>query len=117
MAVIQNITGPQTCIVDCLSLFVANLLYGVGNTTLSAQVVAQMVLERGRDLLVAMEKRKDLFFLVVTNEVGLGIVPDNATTRLYRDMLGEINQEFANKACAVWLCCVGQAIELKAKSI
>ena len=49
----------------------------------------------------------------MTNEVGAGIVPENALARLYRDIAGLTNQAFARAAEAVYLTVSGMAINLK----
>ena len=52
--------------------------------------------------------------MVVTNEVGLGIVPANALARAYRDVLGAVNVTFANFAERSLLMVAGRALELTA---
>ena len=49
----------------------------------------------------------------VTNEVGLGIIPDNAAARLYRDLLGRCNQVMAGAADSVILMVSGLPLTLK----
>lgn len=51
--------------------------------------------------------------LVVTNEVGLGIVPENALARRYRDLLGFANARLAREADAVYLMVAGLPLKLK----
>ncbi len=65
------------------------------------------VFEEIAKVLSAIEKRQDINFLAVTNEVGSGIVPENALARSYRDLLGETNQTVAAAAHAVFLMCSG----------
>ena len=52
--------------------------------------------------------------VVVTNEVGLGIVPANALARVYRDVLGAVNVTFADCAERSLLMVAGRALELTA---
>ena len=51
--------------------------------------------------------------LVVTNEVGLGIVPPYALGRIYRDVLGLVNQRLAVAAQRVYLMIAGLAVDIK----
>jgi adenosylcobinamide kinase/adenosylcobinamide-phosphate guanylyltransferase len=51
---------------------------------------------------------------VVSNEVGLGLVPDTPLGRVYRDLLGHANQVLAAHAQAVYFMVAGLAVEVKA---
>lgn len=83
------------CLLDCLSTFVTNHL-------VSGKKPSQ-VLSRVRLLLNTLHRSGNTS-LVVTNEVGLGIVPDHPLGRMFRDLLGEVNQEAAKKADEVhWM--------------
>jgi adenosylcobinamide kinase/adenosylcobinamide-phosphate guanylyltransferase len=104
------------CLIDCLSLFVSNLLLQ-GDQTLDSQVVRQhleqRVLSEIDELLKAIKKRQDLAFIVVTNEVGMAVVPENHLARSFRDMLGLTNQRFAHTADEVHICFAGLNLRLK----
>lgn len=103
----------QTCIIDCISLLVSNILLktnGEGTRMLEARVE---VLKEITRVLAAMKERPKTQFLAVTNEVGSGIVPENALARSYRDLLGETNQLVAASAHRVFLCCAGIHIHIK----
>ena len=52
-------------------------------------------------------------FIVVSNEVGLGLVPNTSLGRLYRDLLGQANQTLAARADAVYFMVAGLAMEIK----
>jgi adenosyl cobinamide kinase/adenosyl cobinamide phosphate guanylyltransferase len=54
--------------------------------------------------------------IFVTNEVGLGVVPENALARRYRDLLGRANQTIAARAGTVTLLCCGIPLHLKVKT-
>lgn len=77
------------CLLDCLPTFVTNHL-------LAGRRPPQ-ILSRVRRLLDALQKSESVS-LVVTNEVGLGVVPDHRLGRMFRDLLGEVNQEAAKRA-------------------
>jgi adenosylcobinamide kinase/adenosylcobinamide-phosphate guanylyltransferase len=101
------------CIIDCLSLYVSNLLLkdvGGRGSTGSAEASID---KAGELLLGAIGSRSSTHFIVVTNEVGWGIVPENDLARIYRDLLGVTNQRFARAARHAWLCCAGLQLKLK----
>ncbi len=91
-------------ILDCLPTFITNLL-------LEKQSSAQ-VLIRVRSLLRACRK-PGLSAVFVTNEVGLGIVPDHPLGREFRDLLGRVNQEAAAAADRVYFMVSGIPMRLK----
>ena len=103
----------QTCIIDCLSLLVSNILLKTnGEGIRFPEARTQVMAEIGK-VLEAMERRRQISFVAVTNEVGSGIVPENALARSYRDLLGETNQIAAQAANAVFLMCAGLKLQLK----
>ena len=61
--------------------------------------------------LASLDPRKTL--IVITNEVGLGIVPAYPLGRLYRDTLGLVNQRLAEAAGRVYLLIAGIAVDIK----
>ena len=50
--------------------------------------------------------------IAISNEVGLGIVPDNSLARQYRDILGRINQQWARASATSLFLVAGKAIQL-----
>jgi adenosylcobinamide kinase / adenosylcobinamide-phosphate guanylyltransferase len=91
----------EVVVLDCLSLWVANLM-------LSGLAEAAILEEAAQ---VSSSQRKRL--IVVSNEVGFGIVPDNALARTYRDVLGRVNQTFAVTASEAHLLVSGLPLRLK----
>jgi adenosylcobinamide kinase/adenosylcobinamide-phosphate guanylyltransferase len=80
---------PGLVIIDCLTLWTSNLLW--------ADRTDEEVHERTADAVQAATVfAGDV--VVVTNEVGLGIVPDNELARRYRDIHGRVNQQFVARA-------------------
>jgi adenosylcobinamide kinase/adenosylcobinamide-phosphate guanylyltransferase len=91
---------------DCVTLWVSNLLLAEGATWESA--VAEL------DALLAWYRAAQSHLIVVSNEVGLGLVPPDAVSRVYREWLGWFNQRFAAQADRVYLMVAGLAIDVKA---
>ncbi|CAN5389136.1 bifunctional adenosylcobinamide kinase/adenosylcobinamide-phosphate guanylyltransferase [soil metagenome] len=112
-----QISAPKTlCLIDCLSLFVSNLMLSMPYTIESSGVRRELeenILSEVEELLTAISERQDLSFIVVTNEVGSGIVPDNNLARSYRDLLGIANQKFAARAEKVFVAISGLGLQLK----
>lgn len=95
------VAADRVVLVDCLTLWASNLL-------LAGHDIEG---ETGR-LLSAMARAAGPLILV-TNEVGLGIVPDNALARRFRDVAGEINQRVAAAAREVVALHAGLPLRLK----
>ena len=102
-------------VVDCLTLLVSNALLALPDP-FDANAAATAVQDEVSALLHACHS-STATFIVVSNEVGLGLVPDNALGRLYRDLLGHANQAVARQANAVYLMVAGLAIDVKALAI
>ncbi|MCC7528111.1 MAG: bifunctional adenosylcobinamide kinase/adenosylcobinamide-phosphate guanylyltransferase [Candidatus Melainabacteria bacterium] len=112
-AILNLAPGKQTCIIDCLSLLVSNLLLKVNGEGTRLPEARSQVSEEIARVLSSIEKRQEINFLAVTNEVGSGIVPENPLARSYRDLLGETNQTVAGAAHSVFLMCSGLKLKLK----
>lgn len=91
-------------LLDCLSLWVNNLMLW--------EWADDQILGAADDLVDAAKARTGLS-IFVTNEVGLGIVPDNALARRYRDLLGWVNQRAAAASAEAYLLVSGLPLHLK----
>jgi len=105
-AVIECGKSFDLLLVDCLTLWTSNLLGAEGGNP-------QRILARAERLCDALQ-RTAAGVVLVSNEVGGGIVPDSETARLYRDLLGGINQGVAAVADFVLLMVAGYPITVKA---
>ncbi len=106
--------GDETgCVLfDCLTVYMANLMYGKGAP--EGEFLARCEYVLGEiDKLLAAAKNTGKTVVFVTNEVGGGIVPENKVAREYRDLAGWVNQKVADAADAVYLCVCGQAVDVK----
>ncbi len=106
----QHVDGSMTVLVDCLSLYVSNLLLD-STAECSEECVEQAILKDISDLLRLLERAAEA--VVVSNEVGLSIVPENALARLYRDILGRVNQAVALWADEAYFVVSGIPMSLK----
>lgn len=96
---------------DCLTLYTSNLLLS-DNTPADREARFQYIMEEIDKLLHSSHKSQSTI-LFVTNEVGMGIVPENALAREYRDIAGIVNQKIAACADEVYLVICGLPVELK----
>ncbi len=92
-------------ILDCLSLLVSNWLFYEEANEARLQ-------ERTLQLVQALQETKH-HVVVVSNEVGQGIVPGDELSRRYRDALGILNQQVAQRADAVYVVFAGMAVDVK----
>lgn len=98
-------TAPlDILLIDCLSLWVSNMLL--------ADYTPDQMLEQTHKLLAVLVQR-EAASLLVSNEVGMGIVPDNALARQYRDALGWVNQACASASHEAYLLVSGLPLQLK----
>ncbi len=108
--------APDRCILlDCLSLWVSNRLLSLGEAPELAEVnelERQLISELGELISLASIRGADT--IVVSNEVGSGVVPPSALGRAYRDLLGRVNQSISASANRAWLLVAGRALELPA---
>jgi adenosylcobinamide kinase/adenosylcobinamide-phosphate guanylyltransferase len=110
---VSDIIGRHTgeadiVIIDCITMLVANtMLQGHGEAP-----TEELALKEIEALTDQMDKLKATLILV-SNEVGLGIVPDNELGRRYRDCLGRANQILAQHADEVYLVVAGMPLRLK----
>ncbi|MGE5484761.1 MAG: bifunctional adenosylcobinamide kinase/adenosylcobinamide-phosphate guanylyltransferase [Ignavibacteriales bacterium] len=114
---------PSAVIVDCLTVLVSNLLlrdlWLTEDDREMDDSLATLLENRGEECLAAVREMLeearlgDLYTLMVTNELGLGLVPEYPAARVYRDVVGRVNQAVANEADEVWLVCSGIPVRLK----
>lgn len=91
-------------IIDCLTLFISNLL--------SEGLEDNDIEDRIKKMLEILETAK-CKSTIVSNEVGLGIVPDNQLGRRFRDLAGKINQMVTHKASDVFFMVSGLPLKVK----
>jgi adenosylcobinamide kinase / adenosylcobinamide-phosphate guanylyltransferase len=99
-------TPPAPAVVlDCVTLWVSNLLLAEGATWEGA--AAEL------DALLEWYRAGQSHLIVVSNEVGLGLVPPDPISRAYREWLGWFNQRLAAEADQVYLAVAGLLVDVK----
>jgi adenosylcobinamide kinase/adenosylcobinamide-phosphate guanylyltransferase len=100
-ATLSGDAADQPCLVDCLTLWLSNLMH------------AERDIARETSALVDALSKRSAPCIMVSNEVGLGIVPDNALARRFRDEAGWLNQRIAADADCVVFVAAGLPMTLK----
>lgn len=110
----KSSTGPRVAVLDCITLLVSNVLFAGGTdpdgedeAALNARVAAEI------DDLLAAQRALACPLIVVSNEVGLGIVPGNRISRLYRDLIGRANRRLVAAADHAVFLVAGIPLDLK----
>ena len=101
--IVENITDVDCLLVDCLGMWVTNLLCGEQTADVENSLA---------HLLRAVESFPGAV-IMVSNEVGWGLVPENKLARQFRDMLGWVNQAVAQAADEVVLLVAGCPLPVK----
>jgi adenosylcobinamide kinase/adenosylcobinamide-phosphate guanylyltransferase len=105
---LKQASEARIVIVDCLTLFVSNWIMRHEDEHECEQIVRRTT----RNFLAVARTRQQTI-ICVSNEVGLGVVPDTNLGRVFRDLLGRVNQEFAAAADEVYLIIAGLPLRLK----
>jgi adenosylcobinamide kinase/adenosylcobinamide-phosphate guanylyltransferase len=95
-------------LVDCLGTWLTRLVDDAGLWDAPADDVARYVDERTTEAVAALGQT----VVLVTNEVGLGVVPEHRSGRLFRDLLGTVNQRFGATCDEVHLVVAGRVLRL-----
>jgi adenosylcobinamide kinase/adenosylcobinamide-phosphate guanylyltransferase len=102
--VIRGDTTHDVILIDCLTLWLTNHLLAVADS--------EAVLRQLDGLVVALGERRG-HVIIVTNEVGLGIVPDSELGRQFRDLAGAAHQRLSRQADEVYFAMLGTMLRLK----
>jgi adenosyl cobinamide kinase/adenosyl cobinamide phosphate guanylyltransferase len=100
---LRGLAANEFAVVDCLSLWVSNLLEHEDAEAIEALAAETAALAAGHTG----------GCVAVSNEVGMGIVPDNALARSYRDVLGRVNAIWAEAADEALLAVSGRVLRLE----
>ena len=103
-AILENSPKADVMLVDCLTLWVSNLLMETDDEKQLEEMISQLIdtLEKATGPIV-----------LVSNEVGTGIVPENKLARQYRDIMGLVNQAVAKTAGKVIWMVAGIPVTVK----
>lgn len=96
--------GHDVVVVDCLTIWISNLLVG--------GAPAEMVQARVGDLVAVLARRRS-HVVIVSNEVGMGLVPETPLGRLFRDLTGQAHRRIAAVADEIYLAAMGVVLRLR----
>lgn len=106
----------EAILLECITTLITNILFSAGKeaeierwdfAALEVEVNAEI------DALIDACRRCPSPVVLVTNEVGMGIVPENRLARHFRDIAGRVNQKLAQAADDVWLVVSGIGVKIK----
>ena len=100
----------ETVLIDCLTLWLNNLMY---ETSQKVKVLDEDRVQEITERLIHAASEHPGEVIMVTNEVGQGIVPENKTARLYRDLIGRCNQCVGVAADQVYLVSCGIPVQIQ----
>ncbi len=92
-------------LLDCITLWISNLLHYERNFDQETEAFFEV--------LKAFQAHERSWLILVSNEIGLGIVPENSLARKYRDLVGYVNQRISALADEVYFIVAGLSIPLK----
>jgi len=117
--IISDISKKSDVILlDCITILVANLMFDFEEIDYEKCSYAEVdkiesyIKDQINKLIIAIKNSK-IKAILVTNELGMGIVPENRLSRIYRDIAGRINQQIAREADEVYFLVSGIEMKLK----
>lgn len=112
---LSDFTHSKNILLECLTLFINNCLFDkdIDWDKIDSNSKKEIEEEIFRDLKDLLELTKNKNLVIVTNEVGLGIVPDNSLAIFYRDLSGRLNQYLAQQADQVYMTVSGIPLKIK----
>ncbi|HEY7063245.1 MAG TPA: bifunctional adenosylcobinamide kinase/adenosylcobinamide-phosphate guanylyltransferase [Chloroflexota bacterium] len=110
-AIAAALGAARVVLLDCIGMLVTNVLLAEGEVGNAAGR-----LERATRELVALVAERNVQFIVVSAEGGLGLVPLSPLGRRYLDLLGDANQRLAAEAARVYLVVAGLAVDLRRRA-
>ena len=116
--IMTHVGDAEVVVIDCITLLVSNILLigedgeEAGADQIDYASAEARVVNEVRSLIRCVDSARATF-IVVSNEVGMGLVPPYPSGRLYRDLLGKANQLLAQRADDVYLMIAGIPWQLK----
>ncbi|MBZ2174540.1 bifunctional adenosylcobinamide kinase/adenosylcobinamide-phosphate guanylyltransferase [Schnuerera sp. xch1] len=116
-SLISALGEEKNYLLDCITILTSNIMFDM---TKDEEFIGYQLQQKVEDkiykelytLIKAIENKKHNLVLV-TNEVGYSLVPDNHISRVFRDIQGRINQKIAALSHEVYLVCCGIPVKIK----
>ena len=107
-AKLRELSGFDVVVVDCLTLWLSNLLL---SDAFEGEVLKRV------DALAQVLERRAFHTILVTNEVGMGVVPESALGRAFRDLAGLAHQRLSGIADDIYLAALGVVLRLRPQPV
>ena len=109
--------NAQTALLDCITIMIANLMLDSGidfdNCSMEEIDGLEISIKKETEVLLQQIKITNKTFIIVTNEIGMGLVPNNKLGNYYRDIVGRINANIARQAESVYFTVSGIPQKIK----
>lgn len=112
----DGLSGEEKYVLfDSLGVFVSNIMFSKTADDLSGKSIEETILVVRKELekLLDWARENDKELVIVTDEVGMSIIPESKVARVYRDLIGTINKEVAAKCDRAYFVCMGLEVRLK----
>lgn len=112
----DGLSGEEKYVLfDSLGVFVSNIMFSKTADELSDKSIEETILVVRKELeeLLDWARENDKELVIVTDEVGMSIIPESKVARVYRDLIGTINKEVAAKCDRAYFVCMGLEVRLK----
>lgn len=107
----------NTVLLDCVTLLVNNLMFEFDldwdNCSREEIDNIEQYIQNQVEKLIEEIRKTDLYFVFVTNELGMGVIPANRLSRIYTDIAGRINQKIASLSDEVYMLISGIPLKIK----
>ena len=104
-------------LLDCITIMVTNIMFSSDidceNLNQEEAIVLEKMVMDEVDKLLAIISKAEVPFIIVTNEVGMGLVPEYPLSRVFRDIAGRVNQKLGSVSDEVYLCVCGIPNKIK----
>ncbi len=109
--------GHQTVILDCVTLLVNNIMFKENTDFETCDYAAidrvEARIKEQVSLLMEAIRKTDLYFVMVTNEIGMSVIGATRLSRVYTDIIGRINQQIAKMSDEVYLVVSGIPVKIR----
>lgn len=109
----EDFSDKPAVLIDCLTMMVTALFFEHPVDDYSDEKFMELEEEIWKEISRLLDLLEDRDVFLVSNEIGLGIVPENRLSRVFRDMMGRFHQRIAQRADKVTLVVAGLAVEIK----
>jgi len=117
VALVNVVRDKDAVLLDCITIMITNLMldqcFDWDNLTRAKVEEIEYLIEQQIESLISISKVAEIPFVLVTNEVGLGVVPAFTIGRDFRDIAGRMNQILAKAADEVYFCVSGIPMKIK----